>query len=130
MASRSALALFARTAIPRRFSTASSTVLSSNKVIPYNYTTINSASPLTFDLQATARGGRGGVVRSDDGVLNLEMKLPKSLGGTGEVTNMSCSWMSCSKLYAGRPESREPLRLRIRILLQWSLLVGMFPFRR
>ncbi|MTI29214.1 organic hydroperoxide resistance protein, partial [Xanthovirga aplysinae] len=34
--------------------------------------------------KATAKGGRNGNVKSSDGVLNLEVRMPKGLGGNGE----------------------------------------------
>jgi osmotically inducible protein OsmC len=36
-----------------------------------------------YTAQATAHGGRDGHVRSSDGVLDLEVKTPKELGGPG-----------------------------------------------
>lgn len=33
---------------------------------------------------ATAEGGRNGVITSSDGVLNLNVRMPKALGGNGE----------------------------------------------
>ncbi|OJJ18811.1 organic hydroperoxide resistance protein [marine bacterium AO1-C] len=37
-----------------------------------------------YEAQATATGGRAhGKVKSSDGVLDLELRMPKSLGGTG-----------------------------------------------
>lgn len=35
----------------------------------------------------TAVGGRSGTVKSDDGILNLALALPKELGGKGGATN-------------------------------------------
>lgn len=36
-----------------------------------------------YQAQATAQGGRNGHIQSSDGVLNLEVRMPKELGGTG-----------------------------------------------
>ncbi len=36
-----------------------------------------------YTAQATARGGRSGEVVSDDGVIDLELEMPKELGGPG-----------------------------------------------
>lgn len=36
-----------------------------------------------YTAQATARGGRAGEVVSDDGVIDLELEMPKELGGPG-----------------------------------------------
>ena len=38
-----------------------------------------------YTAEATARGGREGRVRSSDGALNLELAIPKELGGPGGV---------------------------------------------
>jgi osmotically inducible protein OsmC len=43
---------------------------------------------ILYTAQATATGGRNGKVLSSDGVLNLEVRMPKTLGGSGgEYTN-------------------------------------------
>lgn len=36
-----------------------------------------------YTASATATGGRNGRVRSSDGVLDLEVRMPKELGGSG-----------------------------------------------
>jgi lipoyl-dependent peroxiredoxin len=36
-----------------------------------------------YTAHATAKGGRSGHVKSDDGVLDLEVTMPKGLGGDG-----------------------------------------------
>jgi len=36
-------------------------------------------------IQATASGGRGGSVKSEDGVIDYKLELPKALGGAGNV---------------------------------------------
>ncbi|MDB5274279.1 MAG: organic hydroperoxide resistance protein [Chitinophagaceae bacterium] len=36
-----------------------------------------------YTASATATGGRNGSVKSSDGVLNLEVRMPKELGGSG-----------------------------------------------
>ncbi|HDR8496278.1 TPA: organic hydroperoxide resistance protein [Bacillus cereus] len=41
-----------------------------------------------YTASVTATGGRNGKVVSDDGILNLDVKMPKALGGAGgEATN-------------------------------------------
>ena len=41
-----------------------------------------------YTAEATAVGGRGGHIRSSDGVLDLSLAHPKELGGPGgEATN-------------------------------------------
>lgn len=38
---------------------------------------------ILYTASATAKGGRDGRVKSDDGVLDLPLTMPKSLGGSG-----------------------------------------------
>ena len=40
-----------------------------------------------YFTKVTAKGGRHGSIRSDDGVLDLSLALPKALGGSGGATN-------------------------------------------
>jgi osmotically inducible protein OsmC len=40
-----------------------------------------------YSTKVTAVGGRSGSVRSDDGLLDLPLALPKALGGKGGATN-------------------------------------------
>ena len=40
-----------------------------------------------YTTKVTAIGGRHGTVRSDDGILNLPLAMPKELGGIGGATN-------------------------------------------
>lgn len=41
-----------------------------------------------YTAEATAEGGRTGHVRSSDGIIDLDLRMPKSLGGPGgEGTN-------------------------------------------
>lgn len=40
-----------------------------------------------YSTKVTAIGGRNGTVRSDDGVLDLTLAMPKELGGKGGATN-------------------------------------------
>lgn len=37
-----------------------------------------------YSIGATAKGGRNGVVKSENGVLNLEVRMPKGLGGAND----------------------------------------------
>ncbi|AZQ63918.1 organic hydroperoxide resistance protein [Flammeovirga pectinis] len=37
-----------------------------------------------YTTQATAKGGRNGKVETADGVLSVEVRMPKELGGVGE----------------------------------------------
>jgi Ohr subfamily peroxiredoxin len=40
-----------------------------------------------YTAKATAIGGRNGTVRSDDGLIDLQLALPAGLGGKGGATN-------------------------------------------
>jgi lipoyl-dependent peroxiredoxin len=40
-----------------------------------------------YSTKVSATGGRHGSIRSDDGLLNLKLALPRTLGGNGEATN-------------------------------------------
>jgi lipoyl-dependent peroxiredoxin len=40
-----------------------------------------------YVTKVTASGGRHGHIRSDDGLLDLNLALPRSLGGKGDATN-------------------------------------------
>ena len=40
-----------------------------------------------YTAKATAIGGRNGTVRSDDGLIDLQLALPAGLGGEGDATN-------------------------------------------
>jgi organic hydroperoxide reductase OsmC/OhrA len=40
-----------------------------------------------YSTKVTASGGRHGSIRSEDGVLDLKLALPRSLGGKGDATN-------------------------------------------
>lgn len=37
-----------------------------------------------YTTKVTAKGGRNGHVKSDNGILDLEVKMPKALGGTND----------------------------------------------
>src|SRR5271167_834763 len=42
---------------------------------------------ILYFTKVTATGGRHGTIRSDDGLLDLNLALPKALGGKGGATN-------------------------------------------
>jgi Ohr subfamily peroxiredoxin len=42
---------------------------------------------LMYTAVATAKGGRQGHARSDDGLLDVTLATPKAMGGTGQGTN-------------------------------------------
>jgi Ohr subfamily peroxiredoxin len=42
-----------------------------------------SISKVVYTAQATVKGGREGHVRSSDGVIDIDLKVPKEMGGPG-----------------------------------------------
>jgi len=40
-----------------------------------------------YSTSVTATGGRSGSIRSDDGLLDLKLAMPRTLGGKGDATN-------------------------------------------
>ncbi|OYZ89201.1 MAG: Ohr subfamily peroxiredoxin, partial [Rhizobiales bacterium 17-65-6] len=42
---------------------------------------------ILYTTKVTATGGRKGTIRSEDGILDLNLALPKELGGMGGATN-------------------------------------------
>ena len=40
-----------------------------------------------YSTKVTASGGRRGSIRSEDGLLDLKLALPRALGGRGDATN-------------------------------------------
>jgi lipoyl-dependent peroxiredoxin len=42
---------------------------------------------ILYSTKVTATGGRHGLIRSDDGLLDLNLALPLALGGKGGATN-------------------------------------------
>ena len=45
---------------------------------------MNTLTPL-YTANALSKGGRGGNVKSDDGLINFNLTVPKSMGGDGAV---------------------------------------------
>ena len=43
--------------------------------------------PTLYSTRVVAKGGRHGSIRSEDGLLELSLALPKALGGSGGATN-------------------------------------------
>ena len=42
---------------------------------------------ILYSTRVAATGGRNGSIRSDDGLLDLNLTLPRTLGGKGDATN-------------------------------------------
>ncbi len=46
-----------------------------------------SPNPILYTANATALGGREGSVKTDDGMLDMRVEMPKSMGGKGGAIN-------------------------------------------
>ena len=68
----------------------------------------------TATATSTGNGRQGGHARTDDGLLDIALALPKELGGPGDATNpeqlFAAGWSSCFhsvlKLVAGQRKVR------------------------
>jgi osmotically inducible protein OsmC len=54
-----------------------------NLILHNKYNCIMATIEKLYTAHATATGGRNGQVKSSDGVLDLEVRMPKELGGSG-----------------------------------------------
>jgi lipoyl-dependent peroxiredoxin len=48
-----------------------------------------------YSTKVTASGGRHGSIRSEDGLLDLKLALPRALGGSGDATNPEQLFAAC-----------------------------------
>lgn len=52
-----------------------------------------------YATEVTTRGGRSGHAKSSDGLLDLDVRIPKEMGGTGDATNpeqlFAAAWSAC-----------------------------------
>lgn len=52
-----------------------------------------------YEAQVTTLAGRNGHAKSSDGVLDLDVRFPKEMGGTGGATNpeqlFAAAWSAC-----------------------------------
>lgn len=59
--------------------------------MPGHYCCYNSlklfSMTILYTAAATATGGREGHVRSSDGILDMDVRVPKEMGGAGEASN-------------------------------------------
>lgn len=85
-------------------------------------------SPL-YKTKVTARGGRTGTVRSEDGMLNLPLALPKELGGVGGATNpeqlFAAGYAACFEnavIHVSRAQSDKVLDNDIEVVGEVGLL--------
>ena len=74
-----------------------------------------------YSTQVKAIGGRSGNIRSEDGILELKLALPKEWGGKGDATNpeqlfaagYSACFIGAIKLVASREKIKVPDNLSI-----------------
>ena len=52
-----------------------------------------------YDAELTTKAGRNGHVKSSDGLLDLDIRFPKEMGGSGGATNpeqlFAAAWSAC-----------------------------------
>ncbi|MBE5319361.1 organic hydroperoxide resistance protein [Pedobacter sp. MR2016-19] len=64
-----------------------------------------------YTAEVTATGGRDGHIKSSDGILDLELRKPKELGGQGGATNpeelFAAAWGPCYLGALGSVAERE-----------------------
>jgi Ohr subfamily peroxiredoxin len=68
-----------------------------------------------YTTEATAHGGRDGHVRSSDGILDLDLRVPVEMGGRGErATNpeqlFAAGYAACSRARCVRWRGRASCR--------------------
>ena len=84
-----------------------------------------------YSTRVTANGGRNGTVRSEDGLLDLQLSLPPALGGKGGATNpeqlfavgYSACFLGAMKFVA----ARDKLRIPADVSVQGSVGIGAIP---
>ncbi|GGH25871.1 organic hydroperoxide resistance protein [Sphingobacterium alkalisoli] len=69
-----------------------------------------------YTAEVTAIGGRNGEVKSSDGVLNLQVRKPVSMGGKGGATNpeqlFAAAWSSCFLGAMGAVSEKDNIDLK------------------
>jgi organic hydroperoxide reductase OsmC/OhrA len=63
--------------------------------------------PLHREALATG-GGRNGHVRTTDGILDFDVRVPKEMGGAGEAPNPSCCSPPGTRPASTAPAERRP----------------------
>lgn len=82
-----------------------------------------------YSSKVKTSGGRNGHVESEDGLLNLSLSLPKSLGGTGKATNpeqlFAAGYASCFENAVLHIASQEKIKIESsRVEAEVSLFAG------
>ena len=72
-------------------------------------------SKILYTATATAKGGREGHVRSDDGLVDLDLRLPKEMGGAGGASNpeqlFACGYAACFEGAVRHVASKRDIKL-------------------
>jgi osmotically inducible protein OsmC len=86
---------------------------------------------LVYSTTVSSVGGRDGTIRSDDGMLDLKVALPHSLGGTGGATNpeqlFAAGYAACfanAVMHATRNQSHEVVDQDIEVIAEVDLEAG------
>jgi Ohr subfamily peroxiredoxin len=68
-----------------------------------------------YQTRATATGGREGKARSDDGLLDVQLAMPKALGGNGQGTNpeqlFAAGYAACFQSAMGHVARQQKIAL-------------------
>lgn len=83
---------------------------------------------IVYSTTVSSVGGRDGTIRSDDGVLDLKVALPHSLGGAGGATNpeqlFAGGFAACfanAVLHAARTKTHEVAEQDIEVIAEVEL---------
>jgi lipoyl-dependent peroxiredoxin len=83
---------------------------------------------VVYSTTVSSIGGRDGTIRSDDGMLDLKVALPHSLGGTGGATNpeqlFAAGYAACfanAVMHAARNQSYEVVEQDIEVIAEVDL---------
>jgi lipoyl-dependent peroxiredoxin len=83
---------------------------------------------VVYSTTVSSVGGRDGTIRSDDGMLDLKVALPHSLGGTGGATNpeqlFAAGYAACfanAVMHATRNQSHEVAEQDIEVIAEVDL---------
>jgi len=60
-----------------------------------------------YSTKVTAIGGRHGKIRSEDGLLDMKLALPRQLGGKGDATNPETLFAGAWPLFIASATNRK-----------------------
>jgi lipoyl-dependent peroxiredoxin len=83
---------------------------------------------VVYSTTVSSVGGRDGTIRSDDGMLDLKVALPHSLGGAGGATNpeqlFAAGYAACfanAVMHATRNQSHEVAEQDVEVIAEVDL---------